>query len=481
MSQKHQYNYHTSSPAERSVEIARTYCEQLDNMPEAVGYLPAPKAKRRGRVLGSTPETLRSTIEQDICDCAAEGHHEALAVYRDHGVTLSIFERYDSFLDDYNLYGYSPEAILNGKVKFPNPLKPLGIAMLGYGDKRLSQLPRTPMSEHDFVQTMNVLSSMGGRLYLTEPQYVAKMFNDMNSSAFIPNKDHDRMVVAMKHFLDKGGVSLCRPEKTDPPLDDQIEKCFDAIRRISKKIPSYNPILNISMDADALSGHREFNQYLVFSRFLSALKNGQPHEVSHLAKISEISETFARMHELSQLKKTASQITLERKAYFTPLRMIGVIDQCPRGDDTLTERLFQVAIDAGVMAFTKDLGHMISFLKHYNQEGSLHITSHGGFNHELEKVIHELGFDAAVELARDFDFSTRSTAIARAKDLIDNSKASVLEQASETTINTLFRTSNGEDLRKKLGLEIGDAFFNKGKTTRSMSFRADAFSSDLGL
>jgi hypothetical protein len=428
-----------------------------------------------------TPQSLRRDVEEHICDCALEGHHEALSVYRDHGVPLDIFGRYDSLLDDPALYDASPQTILYSKVNFPSPLKPLGFAMIGFG-RKIPTMDKEPMiTEEDFVETMNVLRSMGGHRYIGEPQYVAMMFRDMYQYAIIHNKDKDKMVTALSHFLESGGVSLSRDVDSELTFDESILKCFDNISRLEKKPWVHNPILDFAMDAEAKNGIRDFDPRLVFNRFLGALRNGQPQEVTHLRDVTNLKAIFTRMHELSPLERSPSEIVLGRRTDFTPLRLIKAIDQCPGNDDSLTERLFHVAMAAGMGVLTADPNHMMNVIRHYNQEGTLYLNGHDGFNAELKKCMGSLSLDAAIKLADGRYFETKKIALAHAKQLIDADKVGVLAQANEKTIQMLFKNVDGEALRETLGLDLKDAFLNKCKLTRSMTFRADSFSKDLGL
>ena len=475
----HRRTWPTAS--ERAVSNARIYCEQLESMPEAAGYLPAPMSPDRKSPRYTTPQSLRREVEQHICDCAMEGNHEALAIFRDHGVPLAIFERYDCYLEDPALYDASPQTILYSKVNFPNTLKPLGMAMLGFGRKFPKSLSEPLINEEDFVETMKVLRSMGGHRYIAEPTYVAKMFRDMYLNAPVQIKDKDRMVTALSNFLESGGVSLSRDVDSELTFDESILKCFDNISRLEKKPWVHNPILDYAMDAEAKIGTRNFDTVLVFNRFLGALRNGQPQEVTQLRHTTHLQEIFLRLYEMSPIERTPTEIILGRRTDFTPLRLIKAIDQCPRDDEALTERLFHVAMEAGMNVLTADPKHMMSVIRHYTQEGALYLNGHDGFNAELKKCIGSLSLDAAIKLAEGRYFNTKKIALTYAKQLIDADKAGELAAAHEKTVEILFKSVDGDELRKAFGLELNDAFLNKCKLTRSMRFRADSFSKDLGL
>ncbi len=428
-----------------------------------------------------TPQSLRREVEQHICECAMEGNHEALAIFRDHGVPLAIFERYDCYLDDPALDDSSPQTILYSKVIFPNPLKPLGSAILGFG-RKFPKSDREPLvSEEDFVETMNVLRSMGGHRYISEPQYVAMMFKDMYLNNFMGSRDKEKMVTALSHFLESGGVSLSRDVDSELTFDESIIKCLDNISRLEKKPWVHNQILDYAMDAEALNGIRDFDPGLVFNRFLGALKNGEPKDITHLRDTTHLKAIFSRLYEMSPMERTPTEIIMGRRTDFTPLRLIKAIDQSPRGDETLTERLFHVAMEAGMNVLTADPKHMMSVIRHYTQEGALYLNGHDGFNAELQKCIGSLSLDAAIKLADGRYFNTKKIALAHAKQLIEADKVGALASAHEKTIETLFKFSGSEELQKALGLERKDAFLKKCKLTRSMSFRADSFGKDLGL
>jgi hypothetical protein len=469
--------------SERAVSNARIYCEQLEKMPEAAGYLPAPISPDRARSRYMTPQSLRRDVEDHICECAMEGNHEALAIYRDHGVPLAIFERYDSFLDDLALYDSSPQTILYSKVSFPNPLKPLGAAILGYGRKFPKSDKEPLISKEDFVETMNVLRSMGGHRYISKPQYVAMMFKDMYLNQFVGHNNKDKMVEAMSHFLESGGVSLSRDVDSELTYDQSITKCLATISRLEKKPWFHNPILDYAMDAEATRGVRDFDPALVFSRFLRALKNGRPEEVTHLRDTTPLRAICSSLHEMSPLERTPTEIIMGRGTDFTPLRLLTAIEQSsPRKDEpNLKERLFDVALTAGVDILTADPKHMMNLIRYYQRGFSPSLTDHVGFNTELKKCVGSLSLDAAIKLASNSFEDAREIILAHGKQLIIADKQGELAAANEKTIQILFKSMNGEAFREALGLELKDAFLNKCKLTRSMSFRADSFSKDLGL
>lgn len=479
------FEHHRTWPtvSERVINTARIYCEQLENMPEAAGYLPAPIPQDRARSRFLTPQSLRRNIEDHICYCAMEGNHEALAIYREHGVPLAIFERYDCYLDDPALYDSTPQTILYSKVSFPNPLKPLGAAMLGFGRKFQKSDKEPLISKEDFVETMNVLRSMGGHRYISEPQYVAMMFKDMYLNQFVGHNNKDKMVEAMSHFLESGGVSLSRDVDSELTYDQSITKCLATISRLEKKPQFHNPILDYAMDAEARSGLRDFDPALVFSRFLRALRNGHPEEVTHLRDTTHLRAIFSSLHEMSPLERSPTEIIMGRGTDFTPLRLLTAIEQSsPRKDEpNLKERLFDVALTAGVDILTTDPKHMMNLIRYYQRGVSPTLTDHVGFNTELKKCVGSLSFDAAIKLAVNSFEGAREILLEHAKQLIVVDKRGEIAAAHDKTINILFKSVDGEQFRKALDLELKDAFLNKCKLTRSMRFRADSFSQDLGL
>jgi hypothetical protein len=430
-----------------------------------------------------SPQSLRRDVEEQICLCALEGNHEALAIYRDHGVPLAIFERYDCYLDDPSLYDASPQTILYGKGSFPNTLKPLGKAMLGFGSKYPEAEGIPLISKEDFVETMNVLRSMGGHRYVSEPQYVAMMFKDMYLSNFIGTKDKEKMVEAMSHFLESGGVSLSRDVDSELTFDESITKCLDTISRLNKKPWTHNPILNFAMDAEIKNGISNFDPALVFGRFLDALRIGQPQDVWHLGDKTNLRAIFSRLHELSPLERSPTEIIMGRRTDFTPLQLLKTLEEPRPGkkDPTLIERLFQVALTTGLDMLTSDPKHMMNLIRHYEREGIPSLRDHIGFNAELKKCVASLSFDAAVKLADKSFGDARDVVFEHAKKLLTANKTGELAAAKESTIEILFKSFDGQKHREALGLELKDAFANKCKLTRSMSFRADSFSKDLGL
>jgi hypothetical protein len=430
-----------------------------------------------------TPQSLRRDVEQHICECAMEGNHEALAIFRDHGVPLAIFERYDCYLDDPALFDSSPQTILYSKVSFPNPLKPLGSAILGFGRKFPKSDKEPLVSKEDFVETMNVLRSMGGHRYISEPQYVAMMFKDMYLNQFVGHSNKDKMVEAMDHFLESGGVSLSRDVDSELPYDQSITKCLAIISRLEKKPWLHNPILDYAMNAEAKRGVRDFDPALVFCRFLRALKNGVPEEITYLRDTTNLRAICSSLHEMTPLERTPTEIIMGRGTDFTPLRLLTAIAQSsPRKDEPhLKERLFEVALTAGVDILTSDPKHMMNLIRYYQRGITPTITDHDGFNTELKKCVASLNFDASIKLAANSFEGAREILLEHAKQLVTKDKPGEIAGAHDKTINILFKSVDGEGFRKALDLDLKDAFLNKCKLTRSMRFRADSFSKDLGL
>lgn len=475
------YKHKRQGQIEWGITLANRFCRALEKMPEAIGYLPAPSNGSGETKDNWTPSTLRRAIEVNINRCAETVNHEALKIYREHGVGLGIFERYDSFLDNQELYSPHARDILNRGTVFPNPLAPVGMAISGYSRSVLYEA--ACITEADFDETLSVLLSMGGRQYKSDPQYVSKMFRDLGFQHMNLNNSR-RLSYATDKFLAEGGISLCRDYDADLSFDDSVLKIIQKIRNMDFSPETLNVMLPFALEGDVKAGVRDFDPVIVFQSFMKALSNGQDKVVSWLGENTNLRAIFERIHELYPINKDPNDIIMGNQKRFTPLMLLRAVDESriAKAEPERVPALFTACLAAGMDTLINDKGHLFTLVAKFQQKGCLNLDKLEVFHDELEKHTDVLNLTAAMKLCKGHVLKANPAVFARMKHLLsDENKVAAIAGADEATIQRLFTDDTSEGYRIKLGLSMGDAFAYKGKTTQSLKFCADSFSKDLGL
>jgi hypothetical protein len=462
------------------VTLATRFCRALEKMPEAIGYLPAPSNGSGESKDNWTPSTLRRAIEVNIARCAETVNHEALKIYREHGVGLVIFERYDSFLENQELYSPHARDILNRGTVFPNPLEAVGTLISGYSRSDLYEA--ACITEADFDETLSVLMIMGGNHYKNDPQYVSKMFRDMGF-LFMNLNNSRRLSYASDKFLAEGGISLCRDYDSDLSFDDSVLKIIKKIRNMDFNPETQNVMLPFALESEVKAGVRDFDPVIVFQSFMNALSRGQDKVVSWLGENTNLRAIFQRMHELYPINKDPNAIILGNQKRFTPLMLLRAIDESKTAkvEPARIPALFNACMSAGMDTLINDKGHLFTLISKYERKGCLDLDKLEEFNDELGKHTEVLNLTAAMKLCKGHVLKANPAALARIKQMLTDDKVNAIAGADEATIQRLFTDPTSESYRIKLGLSMGDAFAYKGKTTQSLQFRAESFSKDLGL
>ena len=468
---------------EWGVTLANRLCRALGKMPEALGYLPAPSNGSGESKDNWTPSTLRRAIEVNLNKAAEDVNHEALKIYREHGVTLTILQRYDSFLDNPDLYSPHPRDILNRGATFPNPLDPIAHAILGYSKNIRYEGSR--ITEDDLKETLNVLMSMDGKKFVSDPQYVSKMYRSM-AFQYMEMCNSSRLSFATDQFLAAGGISLCREYDSDLSFDDSISKIIKKIKNMSFNSSTMNLMVQQSMESEAKLGIRDFDPVIVFDRFMHALSKGQDKVITWLAENTNLRSIFERIHELSPIEIEPNAIVLSGRKPFTPLMLLKAVDNSNifRDEPERISPSFTASMAAGMDTMVNDKGHIFTLISKYEKSGHLDLDKLAEFNDELEKHTNCLGIDAAMRLCKGHVLKANPAALARVSQLLNEDKVATIAGASEETMKRLFVDSFSGSYQAKLGLSMSDAFANKSKLTElteSLEFRARAFAEDIGL
>lgn len=468
---------------EWGVTLATRFCRALEKMPEALGYLPAPSNGSGESKDNWTPSTLRRAIEVNLNRVAAEVNHEALKIYKEHGVTLTILQRYDSFLDNPDLYSPHPRDILNRGTVFPNTLDPIAHAIVGYS--KSTRYESSCMTQDDFNETLSVLLSMDGNKFKSDPQYVSKMFRSM-AFQYMDMCDSSRLSFATDQFLAAGGISLCRDYDSDLSFDESILKIIKKIQNMSFNSSTMNLMIQQSMESEAKHGVRDFDPVIVFDRFMHALSKGQDKVITWLAENTNLRSIFQRIHELSPIEIEPNALVLSGRKPFTPLMLLKAVDNSNifRDEPERISPSFTASMAAGMDAMVNDKGHLFALISKYEKNGYLDLDKLGEFNDELEKHTDCLGIDAAMKLCKGHVLKANPAILARVRQLLDEDKVATIASASEETMKRLFVDSFSGSYQAKLGLSLSDAFANKSKLTElteSLEFRARAFADDIGL
>jgi len=468
---------------EWGVTLATRFCRALEKMPEALGYLPAPSNGSGESKDNWTPSTLRRAIEVNLNKVAEEVNHEALKIYKEHGVTLTILQRYDCFLDNPDLYSPHPRDILNRGTVFPNPLDPIAHAIVGYS--KHIRYEGSQITEDDLKETFNVLMSMGGNKFASDPQYVSKMFRSM-AFQYMELCNISRLAFATDQFLTSGGISLCREYDSDLSFDDSILKIIKKIQNMSFNSSTMNLMIQQSMESEARLGVRDFDPVIVFDRFMHALSKGQDKVITWLAENTNLRSIFQRIHDLSPIEMEPNAIVLGGRKPFTPLMLLKVVDTSNmfREEPERISPSFTASMKAGMDTMINDKGHIFALISKYEKNGHLDLDKLGELNDELEKYTECLNIDAAMKLCKGHVLKANPAALARVRQLLDEDKVATIASANEETMKRLFVDSFSGSYRTKLGLSLSDAFANKSKLaelTESNEFRARAFADDIGI
>lgn len=490
----------------RGVERATKLCQLAESMPESCGYLPAPSKGSGEYKTYWTPEALRRTIELDIVRQANEVNHQALGVYRDHGIPLAIFERYDRFLDNNDLYQPHAREILDRGNEFPNPLEAYGAAILGYANKSTGE--GAAVTNQDLEDTLTVLSQMGAKRYIVDPQYASKMLRQMEFNFGLHRKNPERYRYGIDKYLQAGGPSLCLAFDTNLSHDESISKIVRRLKNLDGNVgqhcsadgsviqesqPSmyqaidrqfdHSDFLTVTMDVEIRQGEKDLDPVLVFNRFIRALTSGDVNVVKHLAENTHLSEILKTIHEQSPIVRSPDKILQADKPVFTPLMILRAIDGSSKVKEKpqLMVELFKAASDAGLKHFLEDDKHVLALAKGYKQKGMLNLNKFEPFLEILETKISNVSFESAMQLCKGHSKNANRVALAHARSMLEADKEAAILGASEDTIQLLFVDGFGESYRRSLNLELRDAVINQGPTAQSLEFRGRAFTLELGV
>ena len=490
----------------RGVDRATKLCELAESIPESCGYLPAP-SKGTGEYKSYwTPEALRRTIELDIISQANDVNHQALAVYRNHGISLAIFERYDRFLDNQDLNTPHPREILDRGKEFPNPLVAYGAAIIGYANKWTGE--GAAVSNQDLDDTLSVLDQMGAKRYITDPQYASKMIRQMEFDFDLHRKHLDRYKSGIKKYLETGGPSLCLSSDTNLSEEESISKIVRRLKNMDGNVgqhcsadgsviqpsqPSmahaicrqfaHPDFLTLTMDEEIRKGNDNLDPVLVFNQFVRALTLGDVSVVKQLAENTKLGDILKTIHEQSNIIRSPDKILQAELPVFTPLMILRAIDGSSMVKDKpeLMVDLFNAAHDAGLKYFLEDEKHVLALAKGYKQKGVLNLNKFEPFLEILQTKISDVSFESAMQLCKGHSKNANKVALAHAKSLVESDKNDAILGASEETIKKVFVDGFGESYRRALNLELRDAIINPGPTAQSYEFRGMAFTQELGV
>lgn len=490
----------------RGVERAMKLCQLAESMPESCGYLPAP-SKGSGEYKSYwTPEALRRTIELDIISQAQEVNPQALAVYRDHGIPLAIFERYDRFLDNQDLYNPHAREILDRGNEFPNPLEAYGAAILGYANKSTGE--GAAVTNADLEETLTVLSQMGAKRYLTDPQYASKMLRQMDFNFGLHRKNPERYRFGIDKYLEAGGPSLCLSYDTNLSQDESISKIMRRLKNLDGNVGQHcsadgsvvketqpgmaqaidrqfdhTDFLSVTMDVEISKGGKDLDPVLVFNRFIRSLTSGDVSAVKYLTANTNLGDILKTIHEQSNIVRSPDKILQAEKPVFTPLMILRAIDGSSRVKEKpeLMVELFNAASDAGLKHFLEDDKHVLALAKGYKQKGMLNLNKFEPFLEILQTKISQVSFESAMQLCIGHSKNANRVALAHAKTMLEADKDAAILGASEDTIQKVFMEGFGESYRRALNLELRDAVINQGATAQSFEFRGKAFTLELGV
>lgn len=490
----------------RGVEKATKLCELAESMPESCGYLPAP-SKGSGEYKSYwTPEALRRTIELDIIRQAQEVNHQALAVYRDHGIPLAIFERYDRFLDNQDLYNPHAREILDRGNEFPNPLEAYGAAILGYANKSTGE--GAAVTNEDLAETLTVLSQMGAKRYLIDPQYASKMLRQMEFNFGLHRKNPDRYRFGIAKFLEAGGPSLCLSYDTNLSQEESISKIMRRLKNLDGNVgqhcsadgsvvrdtqPSmaqaidrqfdHTDFLTVTMDVEISKGNSDLDPVLVFNRFVRALTSGDVSAVKHLAENTNLSEILKTIHEQSNIVRSPDKILQAEKPVFTPLMMLRAIDgsSVVKQKPELMVELFNAASDAGLKYFLQDQKHVLALAKGYKQKGMLNLNKFEPIQDLLRTHLTGVSFESAMQLCERHPKLANPAALDHAKTMLQADKKSAMALTSDSTIEKIFAANFSEAYQSVLKLTPEDAMLSECPLSKSFEFRGKAFTQALGV
>lgn len=490
---------------DRGVQRAMTICRQIDNMPESVGYLAAPSNGSGEFKNYWTPSALRRTVELDIVAQAKELNHQALQVYRDQGVSLCIFERYDSYLDNQELYTPHPRDILDRGNEFPNVLEAFGSAMLGYTNNLVSG--RRAIEATDYDETIEILMQMGGRRYLNDDQYASKMARSFDMNFGLHRKEPDRFNYAIRKLLDLGLPSLCRDADAKLSAEESVEKILRKIKTLDANVSSncsddgsvvnksqasmyrnierhfqHNDLLNFTMDAEITQGVRDFDPVLVFNRFMIAIAHSDAAEIGRLAEKTQLTQILADLHSRVTITKADDKILQAEKSTFTPLLLLRAIDaSMPKEEPAVNDKLFSAVSEAGLAPILSDTKHVLAFAKGYTQKGTLNLNKFAPFQDLLRTHLAGVSFESAMQLCQRHPKMANPAALDHAKAMLQADKKSAMALTSDSTIEKIFAGNFSEAYQSVLKLVPEDSMLSECPLSKSFEFRGKAFTQALGV